>query len=40
MLPVIFTLWASGFDPTGRFQLRPNKAGEPGAFIGPPEADY
>jgi hypothetical protein len=30
---ILFTLWASdfasGYDPTGRFQLRPNKSGKP-----------
>jgi hypothetical protein len=36
-ISLIFTLWASGYasgyDPTGRFQLRPNKAGEPEASM-------
>ena len=43
-ISLIFTLQASGYacgyDPTGRFQLRPDRAGEPEAFIGPPAADY
>jgi hypothetical protein len=37
LISLIFTHWASdfasGYDPTGRFQLRPNEAGEPEAFI-------
>ena len=45
-IAMLFTRWSSGFassyDPTGRFQIRPNKEGKPDDFrfiVYPPAAE-